>query len=221
MANLLDEEDVSLVKEEGNDVHVINKKLPVTVGVGTKIFEIFMWVPFVIPGLILALNKRKAKDFLLSLEQKLQHDASAIDNYMTQRVIVLENTAKLLEKSIELDKSVFKEIAAVRSGKVSDENRNDLSEKIDSIEHAINVAVEAYPELKSHQDIQEAMQQNRLSQEMITAAREAYNDTVYRWNSAIQEWPCKRMVAAKAGYTTRIPFTASKAVKEKAEKVFF
>lgn len=221
MANLLDEEDVTLVKEEGTDVHVINKKLPVTVGTGTKVFEFFMWFPLVIPGLILALNKRKAKDFLLSLEQKLQHDASTIDNYMTQRVVVLENTAKLLEKSIELDKSVFNEIAKTRSGKVNDDNRNEMNDRMDAIERSINVAVEAYPELKSHADIQEAMQQNRYLQELITAAREVYNDTVYRWNSAIQEWPCKRMVAAKAGYTTRIPFTASKTIKEKSEKVFF
>ena len=221
MANLLDEQDKTLINEEGTDVHVINKKLPVTVGTGTKVFEFFMWFPFVIPGIVLAVKKRHAKDFLLSLEQKLQHDASSIDNYMVQRVTVLENTARLLEKSIELDKTLFNEIAKTRSGKVTDDNRNEVNAKIDQIERSINVAVEAYPELKAHADIQEAMQQNRYLQELITAAREVYNDTVYRWNSAIQEWPTKRMVAAKEGYTTRIPFTASKEIKDKAEKVFF
>ena len=221
MANLLDEQDKTLINEEGTDVHVINKKLPVTVGTGTKVFEFFMWFPFVIPGIVLAVKKRHAKDFLLSLEQKLQHDASSIDNYMVQRVTVLENTARLLEKSIELDKTLFNEIAKTRSGKVTDDNRNEVNAKIDQIERSINVAVEAYPELKAHADIQEAMQQNRYLQELITAAREVYNDTVYRWNSAIQEWPTKRMVAAKEGYTTRIPFTASKEIKDKAEKIFF
>ena len=48
-----------------------------------------------------------------------------------------------------------------------------------------------------------------------------YNDTVMRWNADIFAWPTKMIVAAKAGYTTRIPFTASKEMKEKSESVFF
>ena len=37
----------------------------------------------------------------------------------------------------------------------------------------------------------------------------------------IFEWPAKQIVAAKRGYTTRIPFSVSKEVKEKARGVFF
>lgn len=65
------------------------------------------------------------------------------------------------------------------------------------------------------------MQQNSYLQREITAAREVYNDSVYQWNKAIQEWPTKMIVAAKQGYTTRIPFTASKEIKDKARDVFF
>ena len=221
MANELDEQDLSLVNNEGQDVHVINKRLPVTVGAGSKVFEIFLWVAGIIPGIVFLVMKRKARDELLALQQKLQHDASTIDNYQVQRVVVLENTARLVEKSVDLDKSVFLEIAKARSQKVDDDNRNDLNAELDAIEHKINVAVEAYPDLKSHASIQEAMQQNNYLQANITAARELYNDSVLRWNSEIQRWPTRRIVAAKAGYTTRIPFTASKEIKEKSEKVFF
>ena len=221
MANELDEQDLSLVNNEGQDVHVINKRLPVTVGAGSKVFEIFLWVAGIIPGIVFLVMKRRARDELLALQQKLQHDASTIDNYQVQRVVVLENTARLVEKSVDLDKSVFLEIAKARSQKVDDDNRNDLNAELDAIEHKINVAVEAYPDLKSHASIQEAMQQNNYLQANITAARELYNDSVLRWNSEIQRWPTRRIVAAKAGYTTRIPFTASKEIKEKSEKVFF
>ena len=221
MANELDEQDLSLVNEEGNDVHVINKRLPVTVGFGSKVFEFFMWFPFIIPGIVFAIKKRKARDYLLSLQQKLQHDASSIDNYQVQRVVILENTAKLLEKSVELDKSVFTDLAKVRSGAVDDERRNEINAQADRAANAIRVAVEAYPNLQAHEQIQEAMQQNRYLQQEITAAREMYNDTVFRWNADIQQWPTKRIVAAKAGYTTRIPFIASKEMKDKSEKVFF
>ena len=61
-----------------------------------------------------------------------------------------------------------------------------------------------------------AMQQNMYLQREITAARELYNDTVNEWNKDIFAWPTKKIVAAKNGYTTRIPFVASKEIKEKA-----
>ena len=85
----------------------------------------------------------------------------------------------------------------------------------------INVAFEAYPDLKAHAAIADAMQQNSYLQKEITAAREVYNDTVNRWNHEFQAWPTKMIVAAKAGYTTRIPFSASKEIKAKARGTFF
>ena len=65
------------------------------------------------------------------------------------------------------------------------------------------------------------MQQNLYLQREITAARELYNDSVNKWNRDIFEWPAKRIVAAKEGYTTRIPFIASKEIREAAREVFF
>jgi LemA protein len=85
----------------------------------------------------------------------------------------------------------------------------------------VSVTVERYPDLKSMAVIADAMQQNSYLQKEITAARELYNDSVARWNSAIFEWPTKLIVAARAGYTTRIPFTASAEIKQRARETFF
>ena len=65
------------------------------------------------------------------------------------------------------------------------------------------------------------MQQNMYLQREITAARELYNDTINEWNRDIFAWPTKMIVAAKNGYTTRIPFAASQEVKAQAKGVFF
>ena len=80
---------------------------------------------------------------------------------------------------------------------------------------------ENYPELKSHNEIMDAMKQNMYLQREITAARELYNDSINTWNRDIFVWPTKQIVAAKEGYTTRIPFIASEEVKEKARGTFF
>ena len=166
-------------------------------------------------------KKAKAKTYFKQLEQKIQHDASTIDNYMVQRVTILKNAAKLLDKAVDLDKDTFTNIAKARAGIDPDVARNELQTTLENIDKKINIAFEKYPELKAHQEIAAVMQQNSYLQQEITAAREVYNDTVNHWNTEIFSLWAKKYVAAKEGYTTRIPFTASLAMKQESEGVFF
>ena len=222
MANALDELN-GPIKEEGRDINVIAKQIPVTVGPGSTVFEVVLWVLGIIPGLIFMFMKIKAGTYLRQLEQKIQHDASQIDNYLEQRVQILQNLAKLVDKAVSLDKETYVAIAEARSGKtqLSDDERIKLGNMTENVNAKINLALENYPDLKAHREIQDAIQQNAYLQKEITAAREVYNDTVNTWNAQIQIWPTKMIVAAKQGYTTRIPYIASKEVKEQARQVFF
>lgn len=221
MANLLDEMNTTEL-EQGRDVQVIAKQIPVKVGFGSTLFEIMLWVLGIIPGIVFLVKKIKVQNYFRALEQKIQHAASQIDNYLEQRVVILKNCAALLDKAIQLDSDVFAKIAAYRSGTTpTDEGRNELAQTLEKAGTSINIAVEQYPELKAHQEIQDAMQQNSYLQKEITAAREVYNDTVLTWNSAIFQWPTKMIVAARAGYTSRIPFATTAEVKQQAREVLF
>lgn len=225
MANELDELDElnGPVNGQGRDVNVIEKQIPVKTGVGSVIFEVLLWILGIIPGIVFLFMKVKAGNYLSQLQQKIQHDASQIDNYLEQRVVILQNCAKLLDKAIDLDKTTMTQIAAYRSGANPNDDgaRNQMAQQIESVGRSINLAFENYPDLKAHAEIADAMQQNAYLQKEITAARELYNDTVNVWNRDIYAWPTKMIVASKRGYTTRIPFTASAEVKEQARGVFF
>ena len=222
MANQLDELNPE-IREEGLDTNVIVKKISAEVGVGSTVFEVFLWVMGILPGLIFLFMKINAQKHFDQLQQKIQRNASQIDNYLEQRVMVLQNCAKLLDKAIDLDKSTFENIAKYRAGNTGDSDvaRNEIGGQIETISRDINVAVENYPDLAAHREIMDAMQQNMYLQREITAARELYNDTINEWNKDIFAWPTKKIVAAKNGYTTRIPFATSKEIKEKAKDVFF
>jgi LemA protein len=221
MANELDEMQ-GPVNEAGRDINVIEKQIPVKTGVGSIIFEVILWVLAIIPGLVFLFMKINAQKYLRQLQQRIQHNASQIDNYLEQRVQILQNAVGIVEKAVDLDKDVMKSVAAFRGGvHPNEENRNQIAGELDAAMRSINVAFEAYPDLKAHQSLADAMQQNSYLQKEITAAREVYNDTVLKWNSDIFAWPTKMIVAAKAGYTTRIPFTASRETKDKARSTFF
>jgi LemA protein len=163
-----------------------------------------------------------AANYFRQLQQKIQADASQIDNYLEQRVMILQNVAPLVAKAIDLDKDVMKVVASLRSGgTMADAERNEVSNIVDRSFNRIFPQVEAYPELKAHATIADAMRQNNMLQKEITAARTLYNDSVTLWNTSLYQWPTKMIVAARNGYTTRIPFTASAETKARAREVFF
>ena len=222
MANQLDELNPE-VREEGLDTNVIVKKIPAQVGVGSKVFEILLWVCGIFPGLIFLFMKIGAQKHFDQLQQKIQRNASQIDNYMEQRVVVLKNCAQILDKQANFEKSVFENIARYRSGNNEQKEleRNEIASQIEDLSRNINIAFENYPDLKAHEAFKDAMRQNYQLQLEITAARELYNDSVYAWNRDIFAWPTKMIVASKNGYTTRIPFSISSSVKEEARGTFF
>lgn len=248
MANPLDEV-TGPYNDEGRDARVIDKQLPVTVGFGSTLFEIAIWIvgfipgavitfaakpdwePWItvliwcagiLPGLIYLLMKVQAKNYFMQLQQRIQASASTIGNYQEQRFEILKNVAGLVKQSIELDKEVMTAVAAYRGGGTPDGNR--LNENAETLDHGfarLFPQVEAYPELKAHAQIAEAMRQNSYLQREITAARDLYNQVVLIWNTDVYDWPVKQIVAARAHYTTRIPFTVSKAAVEGSKSTFF
>ena len=249
MANLLDE-TTGPVNDNGRDVHVIDRQLPVTVGFGSTLFEIALWVAIpilvllyvflfgstlenralvavvgcaggVLPGVIFIFMKISARNYFQQLEQRIQAEASNIDNYLEQRVQILQNVVGLVDRAVDLDKDVMKAVAALREGKINDANRSDVNSQLNMACGRLFPQVEAYPELKAHQAIADAMQQNSYLQREITAARTVYNSRVTQWNTDIFAWPTKMIVAARQGYTTRIPFTASAETREMARSKFF
>jgi len=223
MPNELDETDVSTINKEGRDVHVIDKKVGVTLDGADKFINVFVWfLPPIIGGIVYMTRKSKARNYLQQLQQKIQHAASTIDNYQLQRVTILQNTARLVQEATKLDKETFTAIAKLRANAVEDDQaRIELAQHIDAAAKSLNVAFENYPDLKAHAAIRDAMQQNTYLQQEITAAREIYNDAVLRWNTEIfQPW-AKKWAAAKAGYTTRIPFIASAEIKAASQGIFF
>ncbi len=249
MANLLDEVTGS-VNGNGRDVHVIDRQLPVKIGFGSILFEMALWVAIpilvllyvlimgseiynaflagvvgclvgILPGVIFIFMKISARNYFQQLEQRIQAEASNIDNFLEQRVQILQNVVGLVERAIDLDKDVMKAVAALRGGGINAGNRNEKSQQINSVCAHLFPQVEAYPELKAHDAIADAMQQNSYLQREITAARTVYNSRVTQWNTDIFAWPTKMIVAARQGYTTRIPFTASAETREMARSKFF
>ena len=210
------------MEHQNDHIRVDTTVETVTVSKNVKLFEIALWVLGILPGLIFFCLKLKAENYFKALEQKIRSHAAEIDNYLEQRVVVLTNTARLLERAIDLDRDTYEALTKLKYGADrTDESRNQLSRELDEGWDKLRVLVEQYPQLRAHESVQEAMRQNLQLQREITAARSLYNDAVYAWNRDIFQWVTKRVVAAQKRYTTRIPFVAAEEVHRQAREVFF
>ena len=247
MGNTLDETKGPF-NDEGREARVIDKQIPVKIGFLSILFEIFIWaIGFVValliilaggdningiavvvlllcgflPGIIYTIAKIHAKNYFMQLEQKIQTAASDLGNYQDKRYRILVDVVDLLKRSTGLDENVMKAVAAYRSGMVTGDGLSRNAEALSRGFSYLVPHVEAYPELKSQAVIAEAIRQDHSLQADVTAARGHYNDCVYQWNRDIFIWPVYQIVAARQGYTTRIPFIASAEVIEGSKKAFF
>ena len=247
MANPLDEVTGS-VNRQGREVRVIEKQLPVEIGAGSAIFElavyvsgfavaaviqflltpkwepwgyVLLWSAAFLPMAIYLILKIQARNYFLQLQQRIQASASTIGNYQEQRFEILKNVAGLVRQAVTLDKEVMSAVAAYRGGGAPDARLNENASALDLGFGRLFPQIEAYPELKAHAQIAEAMRQNSYLQREITAARDLYNQVVLIWNTEIYRWPVKQIVAARQHFTTRIPFSVSDAAVEGAKSTFF
>jgi len=247
MANPLDEVN-DPVNDKGREVRVIEKQLPVQIGFGSTIFEIavyasgflvaaviqfvvvplwgpvgfvLLWAAACLPAIVYSVLKVQAKNYFMQLQQRIQASASTLGNYQEQRLEILKNVAGLVKQSVELDKEVMTAVAAYRGGGSPESTLNDNAAALDRGFGRLFPQIEAYPELKAHAQIAEAMRQNSYLQREITAARDLYNQVILIWNTEIYNWPVKQIVAARQHFTTKIPFSVSTETVEASKATFF
>lgn len=219
--------------KEGQQTNVIYRQIKVTATSGEK------KVPYIVTfvGIILLIYGIYSKDYVAgaigifigiypylamgkisaqfnAAEQEIQKAATEIDSCMKQRIIILENLAKLIEKSIDTNEKIPIDTTKYKNGNFTDKTRNEVNRKLNNVTKNINALLENNPELKKQKAIQDAIQQNAKLQRKIANARTLYNEAVNTWNKEIFEFPLKKIVAANEKRTTRIPFAATEETKK-------
>ncbi|MCL1801642.1 MAG: hypothetical protein FWG25_09840, partial [Promicromonosporaceae bacterium] len=104
-----------------HDVTVDTRKRVAKVGPGSRVFEVLLWVFGLVPGAVFLGMRAKAKSYFAALDQRIQANASQIDNFLEQRVQVLQNVAPLVSKAVDLDREMLR-VTAMRSGGDTDDD---------------------------------------------------------------------------------------------------
>ena len=165
-----------------------------------------MWVMGVYNGLI---RKRNAKD----------NNYSQIGIQLTRKYELIPNLVKLVKGYMKHERSTLEEViqarnmaananAAVSANPGDPEAMKQMvaaEGTLGGVMGRLFALSEAYPDLKANQNMMQLTEELTSTENKVTFARQAFNDSVMGYNNALQVFPAN-IVAGMFGFTEAIFF---------------
>ena len=165
-----------------------------------------LWVMGVYNGLV---RKRNAKD----------NNYSQIGIQLTRKYDLIPNLVKLVKGYMKHERTTLEEViqarnmaananAAVSANPSDPEAMKQMvaaEGTLGGVMGRLFALSEAYPDLKANQNMMQLTEELTSTENKVTFARQAFNDSVMTFNNALQEFPAN-MVAGMFGFTEAIFF---------------
>ena len=165
-----------------------------------------LWVMGVYNGLI---RKRNAKD----------NNYSQIGIQLTRKYELIPNLVKLVKGYMKHERSTLEEViqarnmaananAAVSANPSDPEAMKQMvaaEGTLGGVMGRLFALSESYPDLKANQNMMQLTEELTSTENKVTFARQAFNDSVMTYNNALQVFPAN-MVAGMFGFTEAIFF---------------
>ncbi len=156
------------------------------------------------------------------LDEQAKQARSNIDAELMRRNDLIPNLVQTVQGAAQFEKTTFTQVAQARSGLTaaaqqvaqavkSGAGPNQLSQADAALSGQLrmflNVAVEAYPQLKANQNFTALQDELTETENRISQARRDYNESVMTYNSYIRQFP-QVLTAKVVGAQQKEPFQA-------------
>ena len=159
---------------------------------------------------------------LRQLEVKVNEAESGIDVALTKRFDVLTKLVNTVKGYAKHEAETLENVTKWRAGlpkELTLEQKQEFMSKMNGIASGINVAVEAYPDLKADKSFLNLQQNITDVEEHLQAARRLYNANVSSINSRIVTFPTS-IVAGMIGMAKKEFFEAEASKREDVDISF-
>ncbi|PAT01843.1 hypothetical protein CI105_04990 [Candidatus Izimaplasma bacterium ZiA1] len=156
------------------------------------------------------------------LEVKVEEAESGIDVALTKRFDVLTKLVGSVKGYAKHEAETFENVVKWRQGlpkNLSLQEKQEFMGKMDAVQSGINVAVEAYPDLKAEKLFSNLQSSIADVEEHLQAARRIYNSNVSTINSMIVTFPSS-VVAGMINMSKKEFFEAETAKRTDVEMNF-
>jgi len=160
---------------------------------------------------------------LVKAKTRVDETWRQIDVRLQNRYDLLPDLIQAVEKAVTTDKEIQTRIAEVRSAASAAQAISSTPENAASVAKAdsaltsaiggLRVSVEAYPQIRSQEAIQNFMNQDVMVEEKIAASRQIYNSTAREYNEKIGVVP-SNIVAGMFGFKSVSYFEAGEEAKK-------
>lgn len=126
---------------------------------------------------------------LVSLEEDVHNKWSMVETNYQRRADLIPNLVSTVKGIAKQENELFSNIARLRSGYTEASTPEAYATLDSELRAAINLTVEAYPELKSNENFLKLQDELEGSENRIAIARKDYNDSVTTFNKKIRRFP--------------------------------
>lgn len=152
---------------------------------------------------------------LVTAKVRVQQSFRDIDIQLKKRYDLLPDLVETAKKATNIDEKIFTEVTRLRSEAIqakesgdSLSQRAEVENKLSGLMRDIKVAVEAYPDIKSHGELLDLMSKVTDIEEKIAYSRQFYNSNVADYNTKIKLFPAMT-IASNLGFKEEDFFAAS------------
>ena len=171
---------------------------------------------------------------LVALRNRFKNSFSQIDVQLKRRYDLIPNLVETAKGYMQHERQTLEEVIAARNQAssagqkaASDPSNASAIQGLMGAESVLSGAlgrlfavVEAYPDLKANQTMQALMEELTSTENKISFARQAYNDSVMVYNTTRESFP-DLLIAGPLGFKEAQLFEIAKTEEREAQKVSF
>ena len=151
-------------------------------------------------------------DSAISSQERVNAAFANVQATYQRRADLIPNLVATVQGAAENERAILTEVTQARAGITNAQSPEDLEIAGRRINTAINLAFEAYPQIRSTENFQNLQAQLEGTENRINIARQRYNESVMEYNSYVRGY-FKRMALNMFGggedFSPRSGFEAS------------
>lgn len=160
---------------------------------------------------------------LISLKNRVDNGWAQIDTQLQRRYDLIPNLVETVKGYAKHETDVFEKVTAARASMANATTVGEKAEADNALSGTLKslfAVAEAYPELKANENFKELQVELTNTENKVSFSRQFYNDTVTRFNTAIQMFP-KNIIAGMLNFKPCEYFKIDAQEAKTAPKVSF
>jgi LemA protein len=125
-------------------------------------------------------------DSAISSQEEVNEAFSNVQTQYQRRADLIPNLVATVKEAAENERGILTEVTQARAGITNAQTPEDLEIAGRRINTAINLAFEAYPQIRSTENFKDLQSQLEGTENRISVARERYNEAVKKYNSYVR-----------------------------------